>query len=293
MKLSSFRYIVPEAFRSMRRNAFTTFAAVATVMITLFLCAIFWLLGQNLDANAAAVESSVELAVYLEKDVPAARVAELREQLLGLEGVASLTFIGKEEALERMNEKFGSLYYVLGDANPLMDGFSLFAEAPEHIAPLAEQIAALPDVQMVRGNDGTVESLFAFTSALRKADFALMCLLGLAAVVLISMSIRITVFTRQKEVMVMKWLGSSNWFIRWPFVLEGVFIGVLGAVMAAAACFYIYSAVGKYLLQNDLTFILFLNVRQVWLPVALFMLGTGVIMGCLGSALSLRRFLNV
>ncbi|MCL2817290.1 MAG: permease-like cell division protein FtsX [Clostridiales bacterium] len=292
MKLSSFRYLIPEAAASMKRNVLTTFVAVATVAIALFFCAAFWLLGQNLDANVAVLESGVELVVNLDRDVAYPQVESLKEQIAGLEGAASVTVISKEEALEKMSRRFGDLFGIL-DENPLPYGFSVFPETPEYLASLQEQIAALEGVYSVRGGDEeAVERLLAFTAAMRKAGLVVMCLLGLTALALISMSVRVAVYARRKEVMVMKWSGASNWFIRWPFLLEGVFVGVLGAVLALAGCLCFYVLAGK-LLQADLAFVLFLSVGQVWLPVTVLTLAAGAVIGGVGSAISVGRFLDV
>ena len=294
MRLSGFRYLIPEAAASMKKNVVTTFAAVTTVTIALFLCAMFFLVGVVIDLNATEIESGVDLTVLLDDGVSPTQIENLQSRIGQLEGVREVKFVSKQEALERLDKRLsGALYILEGEVNPLPDAFSVFTVAPEYLVSLQEQIAALEGVQLVRGNDDeTVEKFFAFTAAMRKADFVVMCLLGLAAAVLISMNIRIAVYARQKEVMIKKWIGASNWFIRWPFLLEGIFVGALGALLASASCLYLYSQVGKYL-QTDLSFILFLSVGQVWLPVTALLLAVGVVIGGVGSAVSVGRFLDV
>ncbi|MEG2213397.1 MAG: FtsX-like permease family protein, partial [Clostridiales bacterium] len=143
-----------------------------------------------------------------------------------------------------------------------------------------------------RYGEGTVEKLFALTETMRKVGIAAMVLLALAAVVLIAMTIRLTVVARKKEVMVMKWVGATNAFIRWPFLLEGLLLGLFGGILALILVLLAYTNAGDYL-ANTISFVLVLDLSNIWQSAAVFTLGAGLILGICGSLLPLARFMDV
>ncbi|MCR4963867.1 MAG: ABC transporter permease [Firmicutes bacterium] len=355
MKLSSFRYIVPQAFKSMLHNGLMTVAAILTITISLFLCTAFWLLIINIDANARQVEEDVRVLAYLKEDIPDGqeegqaeaqpeaqgegqpaalpeaqsavqpeaqpeiepeaqtegqtegqaeeeqekqleeKYAVIRDEIMAIPGVASCEFISKEEGIKDLGSRFGGvdLKETLGGANPLPDLFSIMAETTDDVAVIAEKVSEIEAVDVVRYGEGTVEKLFALTDAMRRVGVAVMILLALAAVVLIAMTIRLAVVARKKEIMVMKWVGATNAFIRLPFLLEGVFLGLLGGLLALVLVLIAYVNAGDYL-ASTISFVLVLDIGQIWLKTAGFTLAAGLILGIFGSLFPLaNRFMDV
>lgn len=213
MKLKSFRYVGPQAVKSMAANGWMTVAAVLTITISLFLCTVFWLLLLNLDANAAAVEDDIRVMVYLDTDIQSElQRGAIEEQLENLGGVAALEFIPREEGLAAMEERFDyiDLEATLGGSNPLPDMYALTAVSPQDVAQIAAASAEIEGVEEVVYGQGTVERLITLTATLRQAGFAVMALLAIAAVVLIALSTRLTIMARRKEIMIMKWVGGDQ-----------------------------------------------------------------------------------
>ena len=292
MKLTGARYIIPAAFSSMRKNFWMTTVAVLTVMIALFLCSVFWILVVNVDANATQMESDIEIIAYLSEDISPVTQLQLEQNIPKLSGYLSMTFISKEEGMEQLSQKFSGALEALDGDNPLPDSYSIKAIAPEYVASIAQSVEEMDGVDKVRYGSGSVEQIFSFTSTMREAGVAIMILLGIASIVLIAMSIRISVYSRQKEIMVMKWIGSTDAFIRWPFLLEGIFVGFLGSLLALLLAYFTYGQVLDYLTET-LPFMVFLSPAQAFAGVGVIMLLAGVLMGAIGSAISVARFLDV
>ena len=252
MKLSSFRYVGPQCFRSMLHNGWMTVAALLTITIALFLCAFFWALLVNVNANVVEVENDVRVLVYVEYSADEAAEQELEQQLKWLDGVSAVEFISREQGIRELQDRYGDtdLISSLGGVNPLPDMFSITALSNDAVSRIAEQAALLDNVYEVRYGEETVQTLFSLTSALRKIGWAVMLMMAVASVLLIAMATSLTIQTRKKEIMIMKWSGATNAFIRWPFVLEGMILGLLGAAIALVLMLLLYSRASAYLIVN-------------------------------------------
>ncbi|MGI6361677.1 MAG: permease-like cell division protein FtsX [Bacillota bacterium] len=295
MKFSSFRYIFPQAFSSLRVNGWMTFAAIMTITISLFLCSVFWLVVVNLDANATEVESQVEIVAYVLDSVPDTGYDDIEATIKNIEGVKQVRFISKEEGLETMSETFGensNLVVALDGTNPLPNSFSVKATTPEQVEKIASSIKNMKQIESVRYGQGSVEKLFSLTDTLRKASLAIMILLGVGAIILVAMATRLTVYARRKEVMVMKWVGATNAFIRWPFIIEGILLGIFGAVIAAVIAMIAYTFAVNYF-TVAVSFLTFIEPAHLWAQVLGGTVIAGIVMGVFGSLISVARFLDV
>ncbi|MCL2495811.1 MAG: permease-like cell division protein FtsX [Clostridiales bacterium] len=295
MKLKSFRYVIPQAFKSLRLNGWMTFAAIMTVTISLFLCSIFWLMIMNIDANARDFESDVRVLAYIDDRVQEEVYPAIEQRISRIEGVAGIEFVDRDEGLETLNKRFGlDLKPTLGGSNPLPNMYSITAASTDDVEAVARAVAQIPQIgaDNVKYGRESVQRLFALTNTMRKVGLAIMTLLGIAAVVLVAMTIRLTVLARKKEIMVMKWVGATNAFIRWPFFLEGVILGLTGAALAAGLVLFCYQNAGQWL-SSTISFVMVLSVQEIWFNTALFTLSAGVLMGIFGSLISLARFLEV
>ncbi|MEG1661626.1 MAG: permease-like cell division protein FtsX [Clostridiales bacterium] len=218
----------------------------------------------------------------------------VENEIMTIPGVAACEFVSKEDGIKELQDRFGGVDLIdtLGGANPLPDRFSITAQTTDDVAAVAAKVSNLAAVDVVRYGEGTVEKLFALTETMRKVGIAAMVLLALAAVVLIAMTIRLTVVARKKEVMVMKWVGATNAFIRWPFLLEGLLLGLFGGILALILVLLAYTNAGDYL-ANTISFVLVLDLSNIWQSAAVFTLGAGLILGICGSLLPLARFMDV
>lgn len=295
MKISSFQYAFRDAMRSLWRNRFMSLASIATVAISLLILGAAWLLVINTDYLASVMESELEINVYLNLDIEREKAVDMKKVFTEVPGVEEATFISKEEGLKKLEERFGeeaNLLQALGDNNPLPDMYRLKALEAAQVPYIAQETEKIEGVEMVRYGQGMVEKLLALTQWLRTIGVVIIFAIALAAIFLIATTIRITVFARRREITIMKLVGATNWYIRWPFFLEGMTIGLIGAVIAVACLHFFYSQ----LMANIALTISFLNIladTKVIYPVYKNLLIMGTVLGAMGSAISLRKFLKV
>lgn len=294
MKLTSWRYILPEPFISLRRNVGMTIAAVMTVVLTLYLCGVFALMVSNINRNAELLEEAVEIKVFIEDGIDQEQMDALSAAVKAMDGVASVTYVSRTTGLEQMSAKFGSAEEILAaiDTNPLPNSYTVKAESPDQVVEIAEACSQLENVQAVRYGQGSIEKMFVFMNWIRSLGMGLMVLLGFSAVILISMNIRLSVEARKEEIQVMKYVGASNSFIIWPFILEGMLLGVIGGSLACILVLFSYRTVLNLLLSS-LTFLTFTSMGQIALPTIAGMLFFGLLLGAIGSAIAVHKHINV
>jgi len=295
MKISTFGSLVAEGFRSLWRNGWMSVASIGTVTITLFIFGLFYLLVLNTNYIASTVESDVEIAAFLNVNLPEESVKEVGERLNKIMGVGEVTFVPKEKSLEQLTKTFGrdhDLVAALDGKNPLPDYYRIKTVDPSQIGTVARLIGRMVEVDEVRYGQEYIEKLFAVTHWIRIAGIALMVLLSAAAVFLIATTIRLTVFARRREIAIMRLVGATNWFIRWPFVLEGTFLGLIGASIAVLMLLFSYLGVIEQL-RTAIPFMPLMTDTVLLKQLLIGMILAGVALGICGSTLSLRRFLKV
>lgn len=295
MRLSSLEYAFRDAFRSMKRNKVMCLASIATVAVSLLILGCAWLLVLNSEHMANAMESELEINAYIKNEVTREEALNLRRKFEAIGGVAQVTFVSKEEGLKNLQERIAEdtdILEALGGNNPLPDMYRLKAKYAEDVPRIADEVQQIPEVENVRYGQGVVEKLLALTNWLRTIGVVIVLVVGLAAVFLISTSIKITVFARRREIGIMKLVGATDWFIRWPFFLEGLIVGLVGAIIAVFSLHVFYSR----LVQNvvlTLNFLPILRDTTVIFDVYKWLILIGTFLGAVGSAISLRRFLKV
>lgn len=295
MKISSLSYSLRDAFRSLWRNRVMTLASVATVAISLLILGATWLLVLNTEYLAEYMESELEINVYLKNDIPREEALAMQDMLAMIPGVAEIVFVPKEEGLKGLEERFGEdtdLLEALGDRNPLPDVYRMKAVSASDVPFIAKTTAELEKVENVRYGQGLVERLLSLTNWMRTAGVVIILAIALAAVFLIATTIRLTVFARRREITIMKLVGATNWYIRWPFFLEGMIIGFTGALTAVGLLNLFYGELTKNIALT-ISFLPVMTDRVIITGIFKNLLLIGTSLGALGSAISLRRFLKV
>ena len=295
MKLQTSEYFIQEVFRSLRRNNWMSFASIGTVAVSLFVLGVFLLLVLNMNRMASALESQVQISVYLEDGLTADDRKDIASDIEALQGIESIRYISKDEAKQRLEERLGDQKYLLdalGDKNPLPDSFEVVVMSPDLVETAAKAIDRMDGVEEAKYGQDVIEHLFAITRLIRIFGLALMVLLAGATLFIISNTIRLTVFARRKEVAIMKYVGATDWFIRWPFLLEGMVLGFVGGVLAAIALQSSYAAMAAKIYETLAFFPLLPQYPYMYyVSAAILLSGMGI--GALGSTISLKRFLKV
>ena len=295
MKLQTSEYFIQEVFRSLRRNNWMSFASIGTVAVSLFVLGVFLLLVLNMNRMASALESQVQISVYLEDELSADDRRDIASDIEALQGIESIRYISKDEAKARLEDRLGDQKYLLdalGDKNPLPDSFEVVVKSPDLVETAAKAIDRMDGVQEAKYGQDVIEHLFAITRLIRIFGLVLMVLLAGATLFIISNTIRLTVFARRKEIAIMRYVGATDWFIRWPFLLEGMVLGFVGGVIAAVALRSFYAAMAAKI-TDTLTFFPLMPQYPSMNYITVALLLAGMAIGALGSALSLKRFLKV
>ena len=295
MKISTIEYVVRETAISLRRNNWMAVASVSTVAVSLLVLGMFLVLVLNMNRMASLLESQVQINVYLTESLDRWEIDELEDQLKDMQGIETVTFVGRDEAKERLADRLGEQKYLLdalGDTNPLPDAFEVTVRRPDMVQTAATAIENLDGVEEAKYGQDVIEHLFDITRLIRIFGLALMLLLAGATLFIISNTIRLTVFARRKEIAIMKYVGATDWFIRWPFIMEGVVLGFFGGLVAAAAIQAIYAGMAAKIVST-LAFFPLIPERPFLTYIALVLVLSGMVIGAIGSAISLKRFLKV
>ena len=295
MSFSTKEYFIKETYKSIRRNGFMSFASISTVAVSLLVLGMFLMIFLNTNNLAQYLESQVQVSVYMQDSATDKELAAVKEKLTKMPGVVKVTQVSKQQALERFKKRLGDqeqLLHSLGKENPFPNSFEIQVDNPERIKVLTPQIGQLPKVETAKFGQEVVEHLFQLTKILRFGGILLVVFLAMATLFIISNTIRLTVFARRKEVIIMKYVGATDWFIRWPFLLEGMTLGFFGAVVAFILINSIYSGLLERI-HATLAFLPLLPTSPLLLYVDLFLLVAGTGIGALGSYISLRKFLRV
>ena len=295
MSFSTKEYFIKETYKSIRRNGFMSFASISTVAVSLLVLGMFLMIFLNTNNLAQYLESQVQVSVYMQDSATDKELAAVKEKLTKMPGVVKVTQVSKQQALERFKKRLGDqeqLLNSLGKDNPFPNSFEVQVDSPERIKVLTPQLGQLPKVETAKFGQEVVEHLFQLTKILRFGGILLVVFLAMATLFIISNTIRLTVFARRKEVIIMKYVGATDWFIRWPFLLEGMTLGFFGAVGAFILINSIYSGLLERI-HATLAFLPLLPTSPLLLYVDLFLLVAGTGIGALGSYISLRKFLRV
>jgi cell division transport system permease protein len=293
-------FFIREAMRSIKRNAIPSFAAMASVLVTLLVLGVFIPVVQATTGAANEVRSKVILDVYLKTDAKRDDVERVRGLLGRTEHVDNVTFVSKQDAYARERKRNPEAYELLG-SNPLPDTFRVTPDDPENISRIRDALSPAtpsggrtvvdPAMDEVKNRKDDTDKILSATKVVKLMMAVLCALLVLASMLLIANTIRLSLYSRRREVEVMKLVGATDWFIRWPFVLEGVFLGALGGILAI-----LLLAVGKVALldplERDFALLSAPQTTSFAVLVVLLMLAA-VFVSAAGSGLSLRRFLRV
>lgn len=305
MKLRTILRHLREGLLSIIRNGWMSFASMSSIFISLFLLGVFLLLALNVNSFASTIENQVQIRVYLQTTVDQAKVDELSNKIKSIAEVSKVTFVSKEEGLELLRKNLGEDGDVLLDgydkeSNPLPDSFTVEVFDPQTIKEAADRITAINKaddmvpITSVKYGQGTVETLFKITNAVRNIGLVIVVGLGITAMFLISNMIKMTIIARRREIGIMKLVGATNSFIRWPFFIEGALIGIVASAITATVVLVSYSELVR-LTQVELGLMMMklVTVQECGVMVAGLLIGLGTLIGVWGSTISVRKYLKV
>jgi cell division transport system permease protein len=297
-----FGFFFREALRALRRNAVPSFAAVATVLVTVLVLGVFIPVVQATTGAANEIRAKVLVDVYLKNGASDADIARVKQKIeQDTPGVGTVEFISKEDALKAEREAGRGEYYDLLGSNPLPDLLRVTPTTPDDIVQVRDALAPMSPsgqrtvidsaIDEVKDRKENTDKILSATRVVKLTMGLLAGLLALASLLLVANTIRLSMYARRREVEVMKLVGATDWFIRWPFVIEGVIVGALGGITAILLLGVVKVSLVDPLAE-DFSLIAAPETMNFPLLVAL-LLGAAIGVSALGSGLSLRRFLRV
>jgi len=281
-----------EVSQNMRRNVLMTLASISTVMVLVVMLGFFIVLVANLRAFTGGLTAQLEILVRLNDPIGSDQIQKLQLVLIDMPEVKGVEFVPKERAFRDLQQQLaGQISITDMGGNPLPNYFEVRARHSSDIPLLADRIKQLPGVKLVKYGGEVADKIITLDRIIHWIGFFVLALLGASTVLIISNTIRLTVFARRDEIRVMQLVGAANWFIRWPFIIEGVIQGLLGAALAVL----LLKAAFDPILSGVLTHSSFLNLPApgiILAEITPILLGVGILMGALGSLISINRFLR-
>lgn len=300
MRPSSIKYYFREGFTGMLKNRLMTIASVATVAACIFIMACSYCMVNNLQFMLRQMEDSIGIAVFLKGDLTGAEVENLKEDISKIEYVTDVQYVSPDDALDEMKKTWDADDGILdgfdGENNPLSNSFKISVEGIEYQKSVLAKLGEIEGIDNIRNAQSETEVLMKLNKIIQITGVLVILILGIISVVIIMNTIKISVYTRRNEINIMKFVGATDWFIRWPFVIEGVLIGFIGAAIPIAIAWPAYGKVVTMVytyfpvIKNLATFRLSGEIFAVLLPVALLF---GIMLGVIGSVTSIRKHLKV
>ncbi|MCZ8465680.1 permease-like cell division protein FtsX [Streptococcus uberis] len=303
-----FRHIW-ESIKNLKRNIWMTIAAVSSVAITLTLVGIFAATLLNIDRVASGVQNNIRINTYLPvdstdtakvvqtvegKQVDNEKYHKIYDNIKKINGVDKIIFSSKDEQLKKLQDTMGDVWKMYDqDTNPLQDIYIVETEEPSQVKQVSKAIKSLDGVEDVDYGGINSDKLFKFSSFIKTWGLAGTGLLLLVAVFLISNTIRMTIMSRQRDIEIMRLVGAKNSYIRGPFFFEGAWVGFLGAIIPSLIVYYLYEyAYRQFTPQLQLNGLSMYPVNYYLYILIAVLFIIGIIIGSLGSVLSMRRYLK-
>lgn len=297
MKFNSLKYSVKEAFKSIKRNRTLSIASIATVTATLFILGVITLGVANIDKAVTQLGSMVEVKIYLKDNISDNDKNAIESKIKAVEGINTITFQSKDEALndvqKQLNDESGQLSSGFEERNPFPASFTVNVKEPPVVDKVVSDVKDMSGIEEIKDARDLITKITKLTDSIKIAAVIAFVVFIIVSLFLIGNTIKITVFTRKREIGIMKYVGATDWFIRWPFIIEGIILGIIGAFISVLVLNIIYAVLISKLSTDTLFGFTLVEISYIWKVVIWEFLGCGVFIGAIGSILSMRKFLKV
>lgn len=301
MRFSSFTYLVRQGLHSMRANRLMTFASMGVLTVCMVLIGLAYLLGVNVDAIVEYIGEQNESIVYLEDGLSEEQIADIDSQIRATPGVVSVTYVSPEDVLATysgMLDEYANMYEAFENDNPFSANYRVVIQDISQLEQISDQLGQIEGVATV---SAPLELSHAFTSiqkVVSYGSYGLVAVLAIVSIVVINNTIRITVFARRKEIGIMKLVGATNGFIRFPFFVEGTTSGLISAAIASGIVCGAYYALCQWYAENPSNFSQMFGgqlvpLSSVWYYIVVGFVVLGFVLCGIGTATSIRKHLNV
>lgn len=301
MRFNIIGYYLKEGFRNTLKNKKSTSASLIVMCFTMLIFGVFFMIGENINSIMEQIESAQGIQVFINTDVSDEEVEKIGDDLKNISGVNTITFVSKEDALNQMKEKFKDKQYLLTgfEENNIFPASYVIT-----LTDLNETNRVQTEIRNIVGDklknitskDETVSTLIKIANGVRIVTGVILVFLVIISVVIISNTIKLTVHARRKEISIMKYVGATNSFIRWPFIIEGIVIGILAGALSILIVGIIYNVVSQKIIASQVIAsmnISLLSFAQMFNLIVAVYLILGVGIGIIGSSISMRKYLDV
>lgn len=296
MKFDSVKYSFKDAVKSIVRNKTLSIASIATVAATLFILGSITLVVANVNKAVTKLGSMVEVSIYLEDSITNTQKDAIEKKIEVIDGVNTIKFESKTQALEnvkeQLNDTTGDLTEGFEEDNPFPASFTVNVSEPEIIDDVVSAVRDMDGIEDIRDARSLIQKISNLTDSVKVSAIVGFIVFILISLFLIGNTIKITVFTRKREIGIMKYVGATDWFIRWPLIIEGVILGIIGAIIAV-----IILVLGYLVLTSKISLDIFdftlIPVSYIGKVVLWELLACGLFIGAVGSIISMRKFLKV
>ncbi len=292
--MHSFHNFLKDAFHNIVRNKILTLATVITLTAGLFLFGLSTAIALNVFSITDKLENDFKIAVYIDEKYPTANISRIEQAISKLPNVEAVTFVPKDEAFEDLKASFGETEILEGIDNGsiLRDSYQLTLADLTLTNELVPELQKIDGIVKVVTMDDTMQTFLDVTGKLQIGTIVISLILALLSVLIITNTIQLSIHDRRKQINIMKYVGATDWYIRWPFLIEGVLIGLMAAFVSFVGVYFIYDAIIGTTsgFTNTLGLV---DKQQMVGPIALVIFVSGILLGALGSLLSIRKHLKV
>ena len=295
-----FSYLIGEGFKNVFKNKKSTGASLMIMCATMMIFGLFFLIGQNVNYMLREIESEQGMQVFIKKDATEEQIKELNDKIQKIDYVAKTSYVSKEEAFNIVKERYSEYGRFLEgydiDRNPFKASYVVTLTDLSKSDEVRTQIEKLDNVNNIEMRDKTINALVTIANGIRWISFGILVILVFISIFIISNTIKLTVHARRKEISIMKYVGATNSFIRWPFIVEGIIIGVVSALISILILGVSYNIIIGKIMESSITnmiSITLLPFSEIVELVIVVYLGLGIGIGSIGSILSMRKYLEV
>ena len=298
MKHSIFGYLLGEGFRNVFHNKKSSGASLAIMCATMLIFGLFFMIIENLNNAVETLETQQGIQVFIQKTATDAQMEQIGEQIQAIDGVNKVTFVSKEDALNQTKEKLKNKQALIAgwdESNPFKASYLVTLTDLKLSSQVQDEIKKIDNIDSIQSRDETINGLVAIANGVRIVSAVILTLLVLISIFIIGNTIKLTVHARRKEISIMKYVGATDSFIRWPFVIEGIIIGIVAALLSILVLGIAYSlitnaAANSIISTMGIKLLSFTDMTTL-LVIVYMVLGIGI--GALGSSISMRKYLEV
>ena len=301
MKYSVLGYFIGEGFSNVFKNKKSTGASLMIMCATMIIFGIFLILGENINHFVDQVESEQGMQVFVKNEATQEQIDELGEKIRAIDGVSTVEFVSKDEALEQMKERFGDKQDLLdgyeGENNIFSASYVVTLTDLSKSKTVQDQINTYTDVvKKITSKDEVTTTLINLANGIKIVTGVILVLLIIISIFIIANTIKLTVHARRKEISIMKYVGATNNFIRWPFIVEGMIIGILASIISIIIVGVAYTFIADKLVNVEFMQLInmsLISFSDMFNSIILVYMLLGIGIGVLGSLISMRKYLKV